>query len=153
MTGEALKDFISTTFPEVTFPEITSPFLNIECAPADLLALANQLKTNEQLKMDYLFDLTALDWPENLEVVYHIKSTELQHEIVLRVKTADREKAEVPTVYEIWATAELQEREAFDLFGIQFTNHPDLRRIFLEDDWEGFPMRKDYVDEVNIVSL
>jgi len=68
-----------------------------------------------------------------------------------KVIIADRQNPEVPTVSDLWQTADLHEREIFDLFGIKFTNHPDLRRLFLDDDWVGFPLRKDYVDTVNIV--
>jgi NADH-quinone oxidoreductase subunit C len=69
---------------------------------------------------------------------------------VLKVRTADRENAEVDSVNDIWATAEFHEREVFDLLGVRFNNHPDLRRLFLDDEW-GFPLRKDYRDEINII--
>jgi NADH:ubiquinone oxidoreductase subunit C len=94
-----------------------------------------------------------VDWPEHMEVVYHFKSTQLNHSVVIKAKINTREKPEIETVSDIWRTAEFHEREVYDLFGIVFKNHPDLRRIFLDDDWEGYPMRKDYVDEVNIVDL
>ena len=73
--------------------------------------------------------------------------------MVLKVKISDRENPAVDTVSDIWKTAEFHEREVYDLFGIKFNNHPDLRRILLEEDWEGYPLRKDYKDEVNIVEL
>jgi NADH:ubiquinone oxidoreductase subunit C len=88
-----------------------------------------------------------------LEVVYHLESTTLTHQLVLKVRTDDRENGSVDTVCDIWRTAELHEREAYDLLGIRFNNHPDLRRFFLEEGWIGHPLRKDYVDEVNIVEL
>ena len=88
-----------------------------------------------------------------MEVVYHFNSTQLKHNVVIKAKINSREKPEIETISDIWRTAEFHEREVYDLFGIVFKNHPDLRRIFLEDDWEGYPLRKDYVDEVNIVEL
>jgi NADH:ubiquinone oxidoreductase subunit C len=88
-----------------------------------------------------------------LEVVYHLESTTHKHQLELKVRTDDRVNGAVDTVSDIWRTAEFHEREAFDLVGIRFNNHPDLRRIFLEEGWLGHPLRKDYVDEVNIVEL
>ena len=73
--------------------------------------------------------------------------------LVFSAQTADREDPNLDTVCDIWPTAEFHEREVYDLFGIRFNNHPDLRRLLLTDDWEGYPLRKDYVDEINIVSL
>ena len=70
---------------------------------------------------------------------------------VLKVKTADRENPTLDTVCDIWKTAEFHEREVFDFFGIKFNNHPNLKRLFLTEDWDGFPLRKDYVDEINMV--
>jgi len=86
-------------------------------------------------------------------VVYHLNSTQHKHYIVLKVKTDDRVNPNFDTVCDIWRTAEFHERETYDMFGIRFNNHPDLRRIFLEEDWKGYPLRKDYVDEVNIVEF
>ena len=86
-------------------------------------------------------------------VIYHLKSNQYNHSFVLKARIENREKPEIDTVCNIWRTAEFHEREVYDLFGIVFNNHPDLRRIFLEDDWEGWPLRKDYVDEINIVEL
>ena len=85
-------------------------------------------------------------------MVYHLLSKTHQHTIVLKAKISNRENAEIETVCNIWRTAELLEREVFDLFGVKFINHPDLRRLFLSDDWNGYPLRKDYVDE-NMISL
>ena len=88
-----------------------------------------------------------------LEVVYHLESTIHGHQLVLKVRTADRENGAIDTVSDIWRTAEFHEREVYDLMGIRFTNHPDLRRLFLEEGWKGHPLRKDYADEVNIVEF
>ena len=153
MNKEELQAKISSLLPEVEFPEIVSPTLNISCKGNELIKVAETLKNNDELKFDFLFSLTAIDWAEDMEVIYHLRSSEFDHEVVLRVKTEGRENPEVPTSVNIWPTAELHEREVFDLFGINFKDHPDMRRIFLEDDWVGYPMRKDYEDDVNIVEL
>ncbi len=103
------------------------------------------LKAEAGLEMDFLEDLTALDWPKRnvIEVVYHLLSYRHRHGIVLKVET-DRAAASVPTVECVWKTANWFEREVYDLFGVDFPGHPDLRRIMLPDDWVGHPLRKDY---------
>ena len=95
---------------------------------------------------DFLHDLTALDLVDHLEVVYQLSS--LQGPQRLRVKAiVDRENAVIDSATRIWQGANFLEREAFDMFGIQFKGHPNLKRIYLWDDFEGYPMRKDYVTE------
>ena len=75
----------------------------------------------------------------------------IDHSIVLKTRTSDRENPQIDSVSDIWQTAEFHEREVYDLLGIKFKNHPDLRRLFLDNSW-GFPLRKDYVDDINIVT-
>ena len=133
------------------FTEEGSQFLNITVKPEDLYTLMNQLNENEQTHFDYLFCLSGVDWGEELGVVYHLESTTHRHNVVVKVKTKDRENPNLDSVYSIWKTAEFHEREVFDFFGIKFNNHPNLKRLFLTEDWEGFPLRKDYVDEINMV--
>jgi len=133
------------------FSEEGSQHLNIVVKPQDLYTLMHQLKTNEQTHFDYLFCLSGVDWGEELGVVYHLESINHRHTIVVKVKTKDRENPNLDSVYDIWATAEFHEREVFDFFGIIFNNHPNLKRLFLTEDWEGYPLRKDYVDEINMV--
>jgi len=83
-------------------------------------------------------------------VIYHLESTVHNTVLVLKTKTLSRINPVLPTVCDIWQTAEFHEREVFDLLGIRFKGHPDMRRLFLSEEW-GFPLRKDYVDEVRIV--
>jgi NADH/F420H2 dehydrogenase subunit C len=133
------------------FTEEGSQFLNVIVQPKHLHELMSQLKKNPETHFDYLFCLSGVDWGEELGVVYHLESTTHRHIIVVKVSTADRENPMLDSVYDIWATAEFHEREVFDFFGIIFTNHPNLKRLFLTEEWEGFPLRKDYVDEINMV--
>jgi NADH-quinone oxidoreductase subunit C len=103
------------------------------------------LKTEAGLDFDFLEDLTAVDWPKKnvIEVVYHLVSYKHRHVFKLKVE-ADRAAPSVPTVEGVWKTANWFEREVYDLFGVDFPGHPDLRRIMLPDDWIGHPLRKDY---------
>lgn len=133
------------------FSEEGSQFLNIFVQPEQLYSLMQQLKANEDTKFDYLFCLSGVDWGAELGVVYHLESTIHRHSIVVKVKTPDRENPTFDSVYDIWMTAEFHEREVYDFFGIKFNNHPNLKRLFLTDEWEGYPLRKDYVDEINMV--
>ena len=157
MTREELKKNIFSFGIEISFPEEEegekTQFLTLSVNPSKLHELAKQLKEDSDTSFDYMFCQTGIDWLENKEVVYHLRSTSHGHEVVVRTQITDRENPTVDSVYDLWKTADFHEREIFDLLGIRFNNHPDLRRIFLDDEWEGFPLRKDYVDEINIVEL
>lgn len=156
MTNEALKNLISSWIPDpiaigLEFTEEGSQFLNITVQPEQLHQLMSQLKSNAETSFDYLFCLSGVDWGEELGVVYHLESSIHRHIIVVKVQTEDRENPTFDTVSNIWHTADFHEREVFDFFGIKFNNHPNLKRLFLTEDWDGFPLRKDYVDEINMV--
>jgi NADH-quinone oxidoreductase subunit C len=105
------------------------------------------VKDDKDLKFDILLDHTAVDYiNENVfHLVYHLYSSIYNHQVIILVEVP-RDKPVISTLCSIWRIAEWQEREVFDLFGILYNNHPDLRRIFLEDDWVGFPLRKNYKD-------
>jgi NADH-quinone oxidoreductase subunit C len=150
MTKDDLKESIAIALPTVVFDE-TGEWLNVQVAPTEWKALALWLR-NAVLQMDYLFCLTCIDWKTHLTVVYHLTSTSHRIPIVIKIKL-DREHPQVETVSDIWKTAEFHEREVFELFGVQFLHHPDLRRLILTDDFEGFPLRKDFEDPVNMVKL
>jgi NADH:ubiquinone oxidoreductase subunit C len=128
----------------IQFAEITVP-----CSK--LHQLAKRLKEDEKTSFDFLFCLSGVDYRQELGVVYHLRSTKLGHTVVLKTRTGDREHPQLDSVADIWKTADFHEREVFDLFGIRFTNHPDMRRLFLDNSW-GFPLRKDYADDINIVT-
>jgi NADH-quinone oxidoreductase subunit C len=102
------------------------------------------LRDESQLRFEFLSSLTAVDRLEYFEVVYHLTSIRLNQMTAIKVRT-DRENPRVRSVTEVWPGANLQEREAYDLMGIVFEGHPDLRRVFLWDGFDGFPLRKDYL--------
>lgn len=110
-------------------------------APSELRAAMEQLKAKG---FDFLVLLTGMDWgEEGLGVVYQLENTATQEQCAVRTFTPDRENPMLPTVYDLWEVAHVYEREVYDFFGIIFTGHPDMRRLFLREDWVGFPMRKD----------
>lgn len=104
---------------------------------------ARWLKSNPELGLTYLRNLSGVDLESHMEVVYHLYALEQRQEVCVKVKT-NREQPSVPSVTPIWAGANWNEREVFDLLGIDFPGHPDLRRIMMPDDWVGHPLRKDY---------
>jgi NADH-quinone oxidoreductase subunit C len=107
--------------------------------------VARFLQRTAGLELDHCNDITGLDWPKRnvIEVVYHLSSYRHRHGIVLKVET-DRARPSVPTLTGVWKAANWLERECYDMFGVIFTGHPDLRRVLLPDDWQGWPLRKDY---------
>ena len=151
MTYEELKASVTSLFPAVTYDE-TGEFLNAQCSSAEFRQLMKALRHNPDLEFNYLFCLTCIDWKTHLMMVYHLMSRTHKHVMVLKVKLDDTVKPETETVSDIWKTATFHEREVFDLFGVNFKNHPDMRRIFLDDAWDGYPLRKNYVDE-NMISI
>jgi NADH:ubiquinone oxidoreductase subunit C len=126
-------------------------YLEVTVPPAALHDLAKKLREKEESQFDFLFCLSGVDYGTDLGVVYHLRSTKFDHTVVIKTRTSNRENPVIDTVTDIWQTAEFHEREVFDLLGIKFKNHPDLRRLFLDNSW-GFPLRKDYVDDINIVT-
>ena len=152
MTKDQLKEHLQNLKPDIEFVE-EGKYLTAILPSAILHEIAQNLRNSEETQFDFLFCQTAIDWPEYIDVVYHLRSTILGHTVVLKARINDREKARVDSVFDLWKTADFHEREIYDLFGVVFENHPDLRRIFLDDDWVGYPLRKDYVDEINIVEL
>jgi NADH-quinone oxidoreductase subunit C len=111
----------------------------------DLIEVLTWLRDDETTRFDFLADQTVIDWTEReprFDVVYHLYSIPKNHFLTVKVGCADGEG--VPTVCDIWGTANWHEREAYDLYGVEFLGHPELERIFLPEDWEGFPLRKDY---------
>jgi NADH/F420H2 dehydrogenase subunit C len=151
MESEALKEFVLLRVPEAEISQ-GAQYVQAVVPSEKAHTLLSELKSNPQTSFDYLFCLTGVDWPQHMEVVYHLKSTSLNHMVVIKAKINTRENPETDTVCDIWRTAEFHEREVFDLFGITFRNHPDLRRLLLTDDWVGYPLRKDYVDNVNMIA-
>lgn len=152
MSKELLKLRITELAPDAEFDE-SGEWLNVQVSPASWPALAAAIRHDSHLSLDYLFCLTCIDWKTHLTMVYHLTSTQFRHSLVFKVKL-DLAKPEVESVAAIWRTAEFHEREVYEMFGVNFLNHPDLRLLILPDGWEGKnPLRKDFDDPVNMIRL
>ena len=143
-----LAEFIKSLDSDLEVKE-GKQYTEITVPPSKIHSLASQLREKEETLFDFLACITGVDYGHDLGVIYHLRSTIHQHMVVIKSRTTDRENPLFDSVSDIWETANLQEREAFDLLGIKFANHPDLRRLFLNRSW-GFPLRKDFVDNNNI---
>ncbi len=157
MTNESLKAAITTLFPAAAFEESAEPagtgWVTITIEPGEWLSVAEKIRHDESLFFNYLFCLTCIDWKTHLTMVYHLSSTAFRHTLVVKSKL-DRNNPEIETVSHIWRTAEFHEREVYEMFGVNFLHHPDLRLLILPDGWEGKnPMRKDFEDPVNMIRL
>lgn len=152
MTNEELKSLISGILPSATYEEGTE-WLTLNIETPEWPEAAKKLRNDDQLFFNYLFCLTCIDWKTHLTMVYHLSSTKHRLTIVVKSKL-DRNKPEIETVSNIWRTAEFHEREVYEMFGVNFLNHPDLRLLILPDGWEGKnPLRKDFEDPVNMIKL
>lgn len=150
MEFEGIKSLIESQLPGAVLGEDLAATPNALIISAEYLhAVCDFLLTSDQTYFDSLSCLTGLDNGEEkntIEVIYNLYSIPFDLHLMLRVELP-RENPSIDSVADIWRTADWHEREAFDLVGIHFNNHPDLRRILLPNDWEGHPLRKDYEEQ------
>jgi len=152
MTNEALQEKITALLPAATFDE-GAQWLTVNVEPAAWHSFASALKTDAALEFNYLFCLTCVDWKTNLTMVYHLDSTKFRHVLVVKSKLP-AVNPKIETVSDIWKTAEFHEREVFEMFGVNFLHHPDLRLLILPDGWEGKkPLLKNFEDPINMIKL
>lgn len=146
MIPQEIHDVLKASFGEAVLDAkldgVIDPWIVI--APGRIKEVARFLRDDERMLFDSLMLLTGMDYTKSrLGVVYHLHSMKWNHKIVLKTEvTVDQ--PHVQSVESIWKTANWQEREAYDMYGMIFDGHPDLRRILMPDDWEGYPLRKDY---------
>jgi NADH-quinone oxidoreductase subunit C len=145
MTAQEIHEILKSKFGDAILDakleNVPDPFVKIRTDA--IKEVCEFARNDERLKFDYLMCLSGVDFKGKLGVTYHLHSMTLRHKIVLKVEVPT-ETPDVPSVESVWKTANWHEREAFDLYGLNFTGHPDLRRILLPYDWEGHPLRKDY---------
>ena len=125
----------------------------VEIAAEDFYAVAKALRYDKDAPMDYPCDIVGMDWGDKLGALYYLESSKDYSQVTLKTSTADRENPLLPSVCDLWKTAEIKEREVYDFYGIRFLNHPDMRRLFLREDWVGYPLRKDYDMNSNPLNL
>jgi NADH-quinone oxidoreductase subunit C len=149
-TVEEIKSAIEAAIPSAGVEIVSNPSPSgqhsLRLQPESALAVAKFLRDDEELKLDFLSNATGVDWPDTLEAVYHLYSVEKKHgPVIIRMMTVNRtDQVELPSLTPIWRSAEFQEREIFDLYGIIFTGHPDLRRLLMWKEFKDHPMRRDY---------
>lgn len=131
----------------VNVPEDTKCDSSITVSASRIYAVVEFLKTNSEMPFNSLHVMSGVDYVEWMEVCYMMTHFDVQNprEFILKIKITDRVSPTVDSIVNLYAAADFQEREIYDMFGIKFNNHPDLRRILCPDDWQGFPLRKDYV--------
>ena len=142
LSGEEIAKQVEKEFPGCV-AESTSESLLVKAE--SLLEVAAYLRDTPALEFDYLSSVTAVDYFDCFEAVYHLTSIKRNHSLVLKTRCYGRENPALPSVVGLWRSADFQEREIYDLFGISFTGHPNLKRIVLWDGFEGHPLRKDFL--------
>jgi NADH-quinone oxidoreductase subunit C len=155
MNFHEIKEILSNKFGDNTFLEINQksnqPILQIGIQ--QLIEVCKFLYEDERLFFDYLVCLTGIDnglEKGTVDVLYNLTSIPYQHNLTIKVTISRQIEgyfSTIPTLSNIWKTANWHEREAFDLVGIYFEGHPDFRRILLPSDWHGYPLRKDYQEQ------
>lgn len=139
---ELIETTIRDSFPDAVLESSEADGeLTLRIDPKQLLAMCERL---HEEGFDYLADITAIDWNDRIEVVYRMTNLATNAKVVLRVDL-DYGKPEVGSVISVWQGADFQEREVYDLMGVTFAGHPNLKRILLPEDWERYPLRKEYV--------
>lgn len=151
MTFEEFKNLIVTGFGEVSVTGENSAYLQPQLfiAPDHILRVCQFLQKHSLCYFDSLSNLTVVDnGPEKgtMDVLYHLYSIPFNHALVLKCEI-NRNDTPIDSVCTVWRSADWMEREAYDFYGVKFNAHPDLRRILLPADWDGFPMRKDYKEQ------
>jgi NADH:ubiquinone oxidoreductase subunit C len=152
MLTEEFKSALIHTFPLITTDE-KGQYLTISTDSCQSHELLGYLKNEADPQFEKLGCLSGVDWPDYMEIVYHLDAIHTNDTIVVKAKISDHINPVIDSITDLWKGAELLECEVYDFFGIGFNNHPFLRRLFLNEDWIGFPLRKDYVDEINMIKL
>ena len=142
LSGQEVAKKITGQFAEAV---VESSGQAILVTSESLFDVAQYLKNSPEFDFDYPVNITAVDYYDYFELVYQLVSIEQNHSLILKTRSYDRDKPTVPSVVSLWQGADYQEREIFDLMGISFEGHPNLKRIVLWQGFEGHPLRKDYL--------
>jgi len=142
LTGIQVAEKVGQRFPGAAV-EANDQWLAV--APEQLVAVATFLRDDPELDFRYLIGVCGVDRLDHFEVVYHLQSLSRNHVAILKTRAMDHRDPQMPSLVPVWQGAQLQEREVYDLMGIRFEGHPDLRRVFLWDGFPGYPLRKDWL--------
>ncbi|MBE0479532.1 MAG: NADH-quinone oxidoreductase subunit C [Dehalococcoidia bacterium] len=142
LAGTEIAERIKANFPEAVIQGNKTEILLNRDSIADVARFLNR---TPGLDFNYLVNLTGVDYFDYLEVVYHLQSLTHNHSVVIKTRCYDRDNPSVPSVIDIWRGADFQEREVYDLLGIRFDGHPNMKRIFLWEGFRGHPLRRDYL--------
>lgn len=150
-----IQEKIAGLFPAATFATDSSDNIQITVADEQWYELAKTLRDDPDTSMDYLVTIVGMDWVDTLGCIYYLMSTKYNTMCSVKVVAPDRDKPYIHSVADLWRIAEIYEREVYDFYGIIFINNPDMRRLFLNIDWVGYPLRKDYDEDpsINPVSI
>ena len=148
MTNNDIIAALQKKFQDLEFTDEASKYVTVNVSSDIYYEVMQAIR---EMGFDYLFSMTGMDWGKELGVTNHLENMENGDTLVVKVKLEDRENPELPTLENIWKTAHLHEREIYDLFGINFKGHSVMKRLMLTDDWEGHPMRKDWMDETKMI--
>ena len=142
LTGQALADRLAEAVPDSV---VRTEGDCVWVEPSRIVQAAQLLRDDPDLDFQFLNAISAVDFIDCFDVVYHLTSFRQQHKGVVKARLHGRESLSLPSVYEVWRGADLQEREVWDLMGIHFEGHPNMKRIMLWEGFDGHPLRKDYL--------
>ena len=145
-TGDELAGAVQQLFPDAVIGKSRD---SVVIKPESLLEVAKALKETAGLDFDFLTSISAVDFIDHFEVVYHLTSIKHNHMAIVKTWCYDRENPNLPSLVSLWQGADYQEREVWDLMGIRFQGHPNLKRIMLWEGFQGHPLRKDFVEKPN----
>jgi NADH-quinone oxidoreductase subunit C len=142
LTGEELSERVGAAVPDSVVAS-DDGILFVE--PAKIADVAGFMKSDSRLDFNFLNSISAVDYINHFEVVYHLTSMNKHHTAIVKTRLDGRDELALPSVYHLWRGADFQEREIWDLMGISFSGHPNLKRIMLWEGFDGHPLRKDYL--------
>lgn len=142
LTGEELSERVGAAVPDSV---VASDDGVLFVEPAKIADVAGFMKSDSRLDFNFLNSISAVDYINHFEVVYHLTSMNKHHTAIVKTRLDGRDELTLPSVYHLWRGADFQEREIWDLMGISFSGHPNLKRIMLWEGFDGHPLRKDYL--------
>lgn len=140
---DSIAEQVRAAFPGIELADVDAGLPSLLVPPEYLVDVCRYLKSTPGLEFDYLASVTAIDYLDRIDIVYQMRSLKDRRDFTVRIEV-DRDDAVAPSVTGVWRAADFQEREIYDLMGVTFTGHPNLKRILLYDEFDGHPLRKDW---------